>query len=156
MPIKSVCQSKVATIDKSSSLKEAAQAMFQQHVGSLVVTDTLNGKKVPSGMITDRDIALAIGSSQMPQQLSVEQVMHNQPLTVEEGEGIFETLSKMSSTGVKRVPVTKKDGSLCGVVCADDLLTLIGEEITNLAKITQTQIKREKAIRTPSEKYAQL
>lgn len=152
MSIKSVCKTEVATIDKSATLKAVSEMMQKHHVGSLIVTEGFNGKKIPTGIITDRDIALALGSTPKPQDIRVEQIMQSQPISVKANEGIFETIVKMRKHGIKRLPVVTEDGSLYGVISADDLLTLMGEEINNLAKIPETQVSHEQGIRKPAEK----
>ena len=127
MPIKSVCNTKIVTINKSATLEEVSSLMQKHHVGSLIVVESFNGKLIPAGIITDRDIALTIGSLQKPKEIRVEQIMQTQPITVKENEGIYETISKMQKHGVKRLPVIHDDGSLLGIVSADDLLGLMGE-----------------------------
>jgi CBS domain-containing protein len=41
-------------------VKAAAQRMREYHVGSIVVVNQPNGKHVPAGFVTDRDIAVAV------------------------------------------------------------------------------------------------
>ena len=78
------------------------------------------------------------------------------PVTINVNAGIFETVRKMRDEGIKRLPVINEDGSLYGIVCADDLLTLMSEEIYNLSKINERQLNNEKGIRLPSEKAIQM
>jgi signal-transduction protein with cAMP-binding, CBS, and nucleotidyltransferase domain len=117
--------------------------MRNQHVGSVIITKSQGGKTFPTGIITDRDIALSLNSTQNPNNLLVEKVMSKNPITVENSEGIYKTAEIMLKNGIKRIPVVNNDGSLCGVVCSDDLLSLASEEINNLAKISETQINRD-------------
>ncbi|HAZ12705.1 MAG: hypothetical protein A2X86_11090 [Bdellovibrionales bacterium GWA2_49_15] len=152
MAIKSVCKTDVVTIDKNSTLLSVSTVMQNYHVGSVVVVEGMNGKRIPAGIITDRDIALALISSTKPQELRVEHIMQSAPITVKTNEGIFEIIIKMRDGGIKRIPVVNDDGSLYGIVCADDLLTLMSEEIQNLSKINETQINKEKGTTLPAEK----
>jgi CBS domain-containing protein len=151
MAIKAICKTELVTIDKSATIKDAAKLMKVKHVGSVIVTEGLNGKRIPSGIITDRDIALTMASESKPQDLPIQQIMQSKPITVKASEGIYETIIKMRENGIKRLPVVNDDGSLYGVVCADDLLSLMGEEINNLAKITTAQVNIEKGGRMPVE-----
>ena len=153
MPIKSICNTKVVTIQKSSTLQDVSSLMQKYHVGSVIVTESFNGKKIPAGIITDRDIALTLGSSQKPRELKVEQVMQGLPITVNENEGIYDAISKMRKYGVKRLPVIYADGSLCGVISSDDLLSLVSEEINNLTKIHEIQVKNEQGVKIPAVKH---
>ena len=156
MAIKSICKTNVTTIKKGATLKEASYLMQKNHVGSLVVTDSFNGQKIPIGIITDRDIALSLGSSTKSQKLIVENLMLNQIIAVKTSTGIFETVKLMQENGVKRLPVIDEDGVLFGIVSSDDLLNLFGEEISRLSKITKAQVKKEQGVRVPSEKHIQL
>ncbi len=151
MSIKAICNSNVVTMERGTTLKEASDLMQRKHVGSIVVTEVEGGKKIPCGIITDRDIALAVGSSIRPQDLRVEQIMRNRPVTAKGSDGIYDTIMRMRDNGVKRLPVVNADGSLCGVICADDLLSMMGDEINSLAKITEVQIKKERGLRAPVE-----
>jgi CBS domain-containing protein len=126
MSIESVCKKEVATIEPTATLSRAAEIMNQKHVGSLVVVQSHNGHQIPAGIITDRDLALTLGSSSpKPQDLLVQQIMRSQPLVARAGDEIFETVTKMREHGVKRLPVIDQSGSLIGIVCADDLTSLI-------------------------------
>lgn len=156
MAIQSISQTNVVTIPRRSTLKEVSQLMHRRHVGCVVVTELHDNKLFPAGIITDRDVALTLGFSEKPQELVVDNIMHSQPITVKRGEGIFETVLKMNEFGVKRLPVVNEDGSLFGIVCADDLLNLFGEEILALGKVTESQIQKEKGFKLPVEKQKQL
>jgi CBS domain-containing protein len=151
MPIKSVCTTKVVTIQKGATLQDVSNLMQKYHVGSIIVTEGFNGKRTPLGIITDRDVALALGPSPRPKEIKVEQIMQSVPITAEENDGIYETIFKMRKNGVKRLPVVHDDGSLMGIVSADDLLGLMGEEITNLSKINEVQIRNEQGVKIPVE-----
>ncbi|MEK6624592.1 MAG: CBS domain-containing protein [Bdellovibrionota bacterium] len=156
MTIKSLCKTDVVTLDRKSTLSSVSDVMQKKHVGCVVVVEPLNEKRIPAGIITDRDIALALQSSTRPQDLRVEHIMQSMPVTINVNAGIFETVRKMRDEGIKRLPVINEDGSLYGIVCADDLLTLMSEEIYNLSKINERQLNNEKGIRLPSEKAIQM
>lgn len=143
MSLREICRTDVITLKKNSTLQEAARLMEENHVGCIVITQD-NGKNRVAGIITDRDLALTLGSAQNPQQMKISEMMKNYPITAQKDDGIFEVTQLMQEHGVKRIPVTNEDGSLFGIVSADDLLGLIGEEIRNLAQLTGVQIQKEK------------
>lgn len=144
MPLESVCKKDVVTIKKDASLINAAGLMREYHVGSIVVVEDNDDKDIVVGMLTDRDIALAISSSSKVESLKVHEIMHSQPVTAQKTAGIYEAIELMKKNGIKRLPITEKNGSLFGMISADDLLDLIAEEISNLAKLTDIQVKKEK------------
>lgn len=152
MAIKKVCKTNVITIEKDATLKEAVRLMSLKHVGSIVVTESRGKNKFPVGVITDRDIALALDTSDTPLVMKVEVVMQSHPITINTEDGIYDTIIKMQAHGVKRMPVLNNDGTLYGLVSADDLLSLMGEEINSLSKITHNQMMNERGVRLPAER----
>lgn len=50
---------------RETSIPEAAQLMRQYHVGALVVVDDIGGKRVPVGIVTDRDMVIVIISQSL-------------------------------------------------------------------------------------------
>lgn len=156
MSIKDICTTDAISITKDSTLKQAAQKMSDYHVGSLVVTNVYNNKEFPAGIITDRDVALCLSSSERPQDIKVELVMKSYPVTIKYTDGIYVAAKIMLENAVKRLPVVNDDGSLYGIVSADDILSLVGEETYNLTRLTNSQILRERGVRMPSKQYIQL
>jgi predicted transcriptional regulator len=156
MALESVCKTKVVTVEKNATLKTVSEFMQNQHVGSIVVTEKYKGRTIPCGIVTDRDVAIALGSSSEAQNLRVEQIMLHQPVTAKKSDGIYETMVRMQEYGVKRLPVVDSNGALFGIISADDLLALVADEINKIAKISDVQVQREKGIRTPMRKIASL
>lgn len=151
MTIKKLCTQSVITIKKEATLKAVSELMLKNHIGSIVVVETINGKQIPSGIVTDRDIALTVGTMDKPGEIRVEQIMQSYPIVIKESDSLYDTITKMNKNGVKRLPVINEDGALCGIISADDILTLMGNEIGQLTKIQESQMKNEKGIKTSSE-----
>lgn len=156
MSIKTMCNTNVVTIQKMATLREASKLMQKHHVGSLIVIEAFNGGVIPSGIITDRDMALSLSSIDRPGDIRVEQIMQANPVTVKESEGIYDVIIKMYNYGIKRLPVVHEDGSLFGIVTADDILSLMGEEISSLSQINETQLTHEKGIIRPAERHIEM
>jgi CBS domain-containing protein len=53
----------------------------------------------------------------------------------------------MRAKGVRRVPVVDADGTLVGIVAADDFLDLFAEEISALARLVSREQARERTVR---------
>lgn len=156
MAIGSICKTNVVTIKKGVTLAEVSRLMQEKHVGSVVVTENYSGREFAAGIITDRDIAVAVGAFQAARDLKVEEVMRPNPITVSKTKGIFETTEIMQRNGIKRLPVVNDDGSLYGVISADDLLDLLSIEMGNLAKLSDVQTKMEKGIWTAPRPQLQI
>lgn len=144
MPIGEFCNREVVFALRKTSITEAAQLMRQYHVGDLVVVDVVEGKRVPVGIVTDRDIVIEIiAPSLLLSDLTAGDIMSPQLISVQEKEGVFETIRLMRANGIRRMPVVNHDGGLEGIVSADDLLDLLAEEITELAKVAPREQARE-------------
>jgi CBS domain-containing protein len=53
----------------------------------------------------------------------------------------------MRKNGIRRIPVTDGKGALVGIVAADDLQSLLAEEMSALATMVAREHKREAEIR---------
>ena len=135
MMVRDFCSRTVAVIEPEATLREAALLMRDAHVGALVVTERKDGVTRPTGVITDRDIVVAVVAvpGARPEGIRVRDVMSPQLLLAREEDGLFETVKTMSERGVRRLPVAAADGSLYGIVTLDDVLRVLGGELANLA-----------------------
>jgi CBS domain-containing protein len=144
MPIGEFCNREVVFATRETSIPEAAQLMRKFHVGDLVVVDEIDRKRVPVGIVTDRDIVIEIVSQSLDfNEFSVGDIMSPQLISVQEKEGVFETIRLMRAKGIRRIPVVNQEGGLEGIVSADDILDLLAEEMTELAKVVPREQERE-------------
>lgn len=144
MPIGEFCNREVVFATRETSIPEAAQLMRQYHVGDLVVVDEIDGMRMPVGIVTDRDIVIEIISQSLDlSEFSVGDIMSPQLITVQEKEGVFETIRLMRAKGIRRIPVVNREGGLEGLVSADDILDLLAEEMVELAKVAPREQERE-------------
>ena len=144
MPIGEFCNREVVYATRETSIPEAAQLMRRYHVGDLVVVDEVDGKRIPVGIVTDRDIVIEIISQSLDlNEFSVGDIMSPQLISVQEKEGVFEAIRLMRAKGIRRIPVVNHEGGLEGVVTADDILDLLATEMTELAKVAPREQERE-------------
>ena len=113
MKVREFCSRTVAVIGPDATLREAALLMRDAHVGALVVTERKAGVTRPVGVITDRDIVVAVVAvpGARPEGIRVGDVMSAQPRVAREDEGLAETVKAMSERGVRRLPVVTADGT---------------------------------------------
>lgn len=148
MAVGEICNRVVVVTARSASVVEAAQSMRTHHVGDLVVVEERNGRKYPAGIITDRDIVVEVVAAGVnPEALTVGDIMGPQVATVRESEGLFEALRYMRDKGVRRMPVVGSGGELVGILTMDDVLELLAEEMTELAKLVSHERQREAVVR---------
>ena len=148
MAVGEICNREVVIAKKALSVVDAAQLMRKHHVGDLVVVEERNGRRHPVGIVTDRDIVVEVVAAGVnPDALKVGDIMGPEVATVRESEGLFEALRYMRGKGVRRMPVVDRDGGLVGILTLDDLLGLLAEEMTELAKLVSHERQREAASR---------
>jgi predicted transcriptional regulator len=69
--------------------------------------------------------------------------MNQELVAVREDAGVAETVELMRMKGLRRLPVTDSAGALVGIVAADDVLSLLAEEMAALASMVTREHKRE-------------
>jgi CBS domain-containing protein len=142
------CNREVVFATKNMSILEAAQLMRQHHVGDLIVVDETDGKLIPVGIVTDRDIVIEIIAKSLDlNDFDVGDIMSSQPVNIQNSETVFDTIQLMRAKGVRRIPVVNQEGSLEGIMTVDDILGILAEEMSELARIPQSEKKNEAQIR---------
>lgn len=149
MSIGEFCNRVVVFTNRTMSIPEAARLMRKFHVGDLVVADEVDGRQVPVGMITDRDIVVEmIAQSLDINAVTVGDIMSPQLFSVREDAGELETIQLMRDKGVRRLPVVNENGVLVGIVSADDILEVLAEAMTDLARVSTRGQEHEVKART--------
>lgn len=139
-----LCNREVVFAYRDVRLAEAARMMREHHVGSLVVVVDRLSERVPVGILTDRDIVVAVVAKELdPRTLAVGDVMTREPLTIREQDDISDALRLMRDKGVRRVPVVTHSGALAGILTIDDLLELVAEELGDFARTIDRERVRE-------------
>lgn len=148
MDVGEICNRTVIFAYKHMSVSEAARLMLEQHVGSLVVIEETDNGRVVIGIMTDRDIAVAVVARDFnAQTLRVADVMSSAPITARAEDSVNDVLSLMRRHGVRRIPVTTEQGVLIGIVTLDDLLEIAAEELRDFVQAIESERKRETHIR---------
>ena len=145
MPIGDVCIRDVVVTRSGTTVLEAARLMAQNHVGNLVVVEDVNGRRVPVGIITDRDIVRNVVAEGLDAGVfTLGDLGVRELVTVAEDQGIYECMQQMRINGIRRLPVVDRKGGLVGIISLDDLIQLLAEEMSELGKV----IVREQALET--------
>jgi CBS domain-containing protein len=149
MAIGEICSRVVVFARKDMTVRAAAQLMREHHVGALVVVDEpAQGRCIPVGILTDRDLAVGIVAKGLDADLlRVDEVMSADVLTAHQTDGVSQTIERMRAKGVRRIPVVDAGGVLVGIVTADDFVDLLAEEMTALARMMAREQRREAEIR---------
>lgn len=143
-----ICNRNVVFATEDMGLKEAADLMRTEHVGSLVVVREADVGRIVIGMLTDRDIAIVAMAREFdPQTLRVGDIMSTDLVTARAEDSFNDILSMMRTHGVRRVPVTSENGVLIGIVTLDDLLDILAEEMRGFVLAIEGAQKHERRVR---------
>ena len=149
MTMKEICNRDVAVATRETSAQAAAKLMRHYHVGSLVVIDRKEGRRVPVGVVTDRDLIMEIHALDLDATvIAVGDIMCDKLVTVPETFGVMETVQKMRMEGVRRVPVVDCEGGLVGIVTLDDMVGRLATELKEVADAVIQEQTREVWLRS--------
>lgn len=102
------------------TLHRAAQLMWEQDVGAVVVVDDA-GK--PVHMVTDRDVCMGAYTQGLALwQTRVESLGPRPIASCPLGAGVPEARRLMEQQGVRRMPVVDADGAVVGLIALGDLV----------------------------------
>jgi CBS domain-containing protein len=149
--VRDFCNAQVVTVEPQASLREAALLMRNGHVGALVVVERKGGVERPVGLLTDRDIVVAViaVAGARPEGIRAVDAMSQPLVAVREDDNVFEAVEIMQQKAVRRLPVLGADGALRGIVTADDVLRVLSAELGNQAEMLRWGRKRELEQRRP-------
>jgi CBS domain-containing protein len=130
MKLNDIFTRNVVVAGPEETLAAIALKMQEHNVGTIVVVENHR----PVGIITDRDLALALGAQRVSLHTEVQNVMTRHVLAIPEDTGIYTATKFMREREVRRLPIVDREDRLVGMVTLDDLLRFLGRELYNLAE----------------------
>jgi CBS domain-containing protein len=144
MSVGEYCNREVVITERGTEIREAAKLMRQRHVGDLVVVERRGDEAIPIGVVTDRDLVIEVLAQELDMEaVTVGDVMSMEIVTARETEELWDTLNRMRSQGIRRMPVVNERGGLEGIITADDIVEVIAEGVMDLAKLIRRERERE-------------
>lgn len=131
------CMSKnLGTVSTSATLKDAAKKMKDLNVGAIMVVEGMQLE----GILTDRDLALAMATEGKTPQSSVREIMSEDPTTIDINDSLDEAFEIMSKETIRRLPVTE-NGKLVGVLSSSDLAAVLKKEVDQFLDLEEAYSK---------------
>ncbi len=128
------------TVVETQSAQDAARAMRDEGVGSVIVLDD---SKRPKGLITDRDLVCRVVAPDLDAASTpVGQLVKRALLTLDASEPLQRVVATMSEHGIRRIPLTRDD-ELFGIVTYDDVVVALGGELQRLGEAVWLARRRE-------------
>jgi len=115
--ITEVMTSPARTVSRELSVAAAARVLWNERIGSLVVTDE---RGTPSGIVTESDVVRGVGAGHDPEAMTVAELMTASVVTIEATGTVRDASARMREHGIKKLPVVEDD-VLVGMVTTTDL-----------------------------------
>jgi CBS domain-containing protein len=120
MKVRDVMTRPACVCTADTLLDEASRRMERSGCGTLVVVDS---QRRITGILTDRDIAVAIGKTSVHQsQIPVRDAVTQPVYTCTSDETLATVVERMADARVRRLPVVDEEGRVQGVVLIDDIV----------------------------------
>jgi CBS domain-containing protein len=109
----------VCSCHPENNLAELAEIMWKQRCGAVPIVD---GSGKVTGMITDRDICIALGTRNLrASDVLAREVSPSRCCTCSPESDLRDAVKTMGACEVGRLPVVDKDGKLVGILSVDDI-----------------------------------
>lgn len=136
------------SITEDASLEEAARLMREHHIGDLVVVRESGGKRIPVGIITDRDLSIeTYGQGVAGEKLLVSDIMSRDAATGLMSDDVFQLIDKMKAAGVGRLPLLDANGELAGIITAKRLTRILLQGLNDLFDMSEQRKQNELDVR---------
>ena len=70
-----------------------------------------------------------------PETIAVKDAMSFDLVTASENDGVVETITLFRERKIRRIPVVDNQGVLVGILTVDDVIDLLAELLTDIAKL---------------------
>jgi len=122
-PLAAIIRRKPVVVPPQVTVLHALRVMERARIGSLVVTDTANGK--PLGVFTLRDLLTRVALGSWDREQPIEAVMSSDKLVMLGAEATaYQAALAMAKHRLRHILVTDASGALLGVVSQNDLYAL--------------------------------
>ncbi len=149
MTVGKYCERELEPLSRDASLQEAALMMRSHHVGEVIVVDKLDGKNIPVGVVTDRDLVIEIMALAVDvEQISVGNIMSLELITVRHDYSLSDTLDIMQRHGVRRLPVVDNSGALLGIINIEVILKVLCQDLSKMLTLFNNERDNEKILRS--------
>ena len=109
---------RVVYLPEGTMLDEAAQAMRDESIGDVVVTQG----PTMVGLVTDRDIVIrAIAENLPPKTTTLGAITSHELLMIEQSATVDEAVHAMRERGVRRLLVCDADRKVVGIISLSDI-----------------------------------
>jgi CBS domain-containing protein len=143
MTIESLSKREVVVIDEARNAQDAARAMRDHHVGAIVVVRGEGRAMRLVGVVTDRDIAMAVAADGHGPELAIRTLARHPTVTISHKASVCEAAAIMRSAAVRRLVVIDEHRHMVGIVSLDDVLAAAADLFQDLSGAISGRRERE-------------
>src|SRR5215467_3023646 len=148
MVVGEICTTEVVCCRPEASALDAAKLMREKHVGDVIVISDSEQKRVPIGIVTDRDLTVEVlGRERDAAAVPLSALLRSPVMTANESEDLRGIIGQMRAHGVRRLPIVDDHGTLVGIVTVDDVLQALLSEMQTLVASEIKAHRREQLVR---------
>lgn len=134
----------VVCLSADNTVLEAAELMRENHIGDVIVTQDLDGRGAPIGIVTDRDIVLHVVAKNLnPESIKLSEIMTKKIVTANENHDLSDLVKLITEEGVGRLPIVDKEGNLKGILSSKRLFQYFTQCLWDLSTFSGQQQRRE-------------
>lgn len=109
----------VLTVDKLTSLQEAALNMSKLKVGCAIVTED----NKPIGIVTERDFVTKVAAEGRPLFTEIYEIMSSPLITLDPEDTVWDASELMKEKSIHKLPV-KENEKIIGIVTTTDIVKI--------------------------------
>ncbi|MFN3386518.1 MAG: DUF294 nucleotidyltransferase-like domain-containing protein [Candidatus Thermochlorobacter sp.] len=150
-PIRSLIKRSPVVCPPELSVREAAEVMTLERIGSIVVVDQ---QRRPIGILTDTDMRAKIVAKNVPTDTPISKVMSAPVITIDAEQSILDGLMLMTRRRIHHLCVTQSQGAteqFLGIVSKHDLVLLHGISPVAAVKNLESQQSVQGLLETRSQ-----
>lgn len=143
MLVRDVMTEAAVTDSATDTLRSAAERMWREQTGSLLVMD---GERL-AGIITERDLMRAVAMGADPAMTTVDEAMTNEVFTVSPDMPLRDAAREMASRWIRHLPVVD-GGRLLGMVSMRDVTGIFAALVPGAVSVEHEfdQLVRERRL----------
>lgn len=120
MLVKDAMNKDVKTIGENDNVRNAAERMVENRIGSLVVLSQ-TGELL--GLLTERDILRdVVARGESSDEIKVGEIMTKNIIVISPDATLEDAADVMTHNKIKKLPVINQEGQLIGIITASDLI----------------------------------
>lgn len=116
--IQDVAKREPVMVPPQTVLREVTRTMARDDVGAVLV----GTPKRPLGIVSERDVALALARGADPDETRAAAVMSSDLVALRPGDSVYDAAVDMLDLGIRHVAVLDQHGTAVGMISVRDLL----------------------------------